>query len=183
MSLQFYKSSLNSNSNIQRIVFGWLSFLVLDGLFFGVLDPFTLGGCNFFNSNPFLMILNASDAQIRRVQVLFGLQKQWSPPLRSGLPWALKWSHMGCSTVVGTRGKESNKFLLKRTKCKEANIKYLVFFLLAWLLVWERCSGTHPPHVGRDDAPFIICAQGVQQLSSSLAVPNPHLFQCYKVVL
>jgi hypothetical protein len=41
---------------------------------------------------------------------------------------------------------------------------------------------THP-HVGRGDAPFIICAQGVQQLSSSLAVPNPHLFQCYKVVL
>jgi len=50
-------------------------------------------------SNPFLMILSAPNASIRGVQVLFGHQKQWSPPLGSGLPWALKWSLIGCSTL------------------------------------------------------------------------------------
>jgi hypothetical protein len=31
------------------------------------------------------------------VQVLFGHQKQWSPP---SLPWMLKWSLMDCSTLT-----------------------------------------------------------------------------------
>jgi hypothetical protein len=54
--------------------------------FFEVLALFTLGGCNFFNSNPFLIIFNASDVSIRVVQVLFGHKKQQGPPLESSLP-------------------------------------------------------------------------------------------------
>jgi hypothetical protein len=40
------------------------------------------------------MIVSVSDVPRGEVQVLFGHQKQWSPPLGSGLPWALKvFSH------------------------------------------------------------------------------------------
>ncbi len=119
--LQFYKSALNSNSNraTYKEFFEWSSFLVFGDLFFfEFLTPSTLGGCNFLNSNPFLMISNAPDASIGGVQVLFGLQKQWSPPLGSGLPWALKWSLMGCSTLVGMRGNESNNFLWKKLSAR-----------------------------------------------------------------
>jgi hypothetical protein len=35
-----------------------------------------------------------------RVQVLFGHQKQWSPPLGSGLPKALKFSVTRQSTLL-----------------------------------------------------------------------------------
>jgi len=35
---------------------------------------------------PFLMILNVPNAPIKGDQVLFGHQKQQSPPLGSGLP-------------------------------------------------------------------------------------------------
>jgi hypothetical protein len=36
------------------------------------LTPFTLRGCNFLNSNMFLMIFSASNVSIRGFQVLFG---------------------------------------------------------------------------------------------------------------
>jgi hypothetical protein len=49
-----------------------------------------LRGHNFLYSIIFLMILNALDASIGRVQVLFRCQKQWSPPLGFGLPWVVK---------------------------------------------------------------------------------------------
>ncbi len=54
---------------------------------FEFLTPSTLGGINFFNPNPFLTIFSVPNAPIGRVQVLFGHQKQQSPPLASGLPW------------------------------------------------------------------------------------------------
>jgi hypothetical protein len=57
---------------------------MFDGLFFSIIDPSTLGGRNFLNVIPLLTILNASYVQIRRVQILFGNQKQWSLPLGSG---------------------------------------------------------------------------------------------------
>jgi hypothetical protein len=65
-----------------------------------VLTPSTLGGHNFLNCNLFLMISNAPYAPIGGVQVWFGHQKQQSPPLASGLLWALKYNKlMGCSTL------------------------------------------------------------------------------------
>jgi hypothetical protein len=51
-----------------------------------MLDPSTLEGRNFFNYNPFLTIFSAPDAPIEGVQVLFGHQKQQSPPLGFSLP-------------------------------------------------------------------------------------------------
>jgi hypothetical protein len=55
-----------------------------------MLDPLTLGGCNVFNYNPFLTIFSAPNAPIEGVQVLFGHQKQQSPPLGISLPEHLK---------------------------------------------------------------------------------------------
>jgi len=60
---------------------------VFCGLFFRVLDPSTLGEHNFLISNPFLKKISASNAPTREgIQVLFGAQKQWSPPFGFGLP-------------------------------------------------------------------------------------------------
>jgi hypothetical protein len=53
---------------------------VFIGLFFLVLDPFTLGVCNFFISNLFSTIANVSDAPKEGVQVLFEDQKQQASP-------------------------------------------------------------------------------------------------------
>jgi len=63
-----------------------MGFVLFDGLFFKFLTSSTFGGINFFNSNLFLMIFNGPNAPIGGIQVLFGHQKQWSPPLASGLP-------------------------------------------------------------------------------------------------
>ncbi len=59
-----------------------------------------MGARNFVNSNMFLKIFSAPDGPIGGVQVLIGHQKQRSPPLRFGLPWALKCSLTGRSTLV-----------------------------------------------------------------------------------
>jgi hypothetical protein len=45
-----------------------------------------LGACNFFKLTPFLTIFTVSDVPINGVQILFDHQKQWNPPLGSGLP-------------------------------------------------------------------------------------------------
>jgi hypothetical protein len=63
-----------------------LAFVTFGGLVFLVLDPFTLGCCNFFNSISFLTIFSAQDVPIGGIQVLFKHQKQWNPPLGSSLP-------------------------------------------------------------------------------------------------
>jgi hypothetical protein len=49
--------------------------------FFEFLTLFTLGGHNFFNSIPFLMIFNVTNAPIGGVQVFFGHQKNGAIPL------------------------------------------------------------------------------------------------------
>jgi hypothetical protein len=67
--------------------------------FFEFLTPFILGGRNFLISNQFSTIVSVSDAPRGRVQVLFGHQKQQSPPFGSGLPWALKCLVTGQSTL------------------------------------------------------------------------------------
>jgi len=64
------------------------------GLFFWILDPLYFGGRNFLNSNMFLTIFDVLDVPIGGVQVLFGHQKQQSPPLGSGLRWTLNWLFM-----------------------------------------------------------------------------------------
>jgi hypothetical protein len=46
------------------------------------------------------MIFNVLNAPIKGVQVLFGHQKQQSPPLGSGLPWALKCLVISQFTLV-----------------------------------------------------------------------------------
>jgi hypothetical protein len=53
-----------------------LAFVSFGGFFFEFLTPFTLTGHNFFNSIPFLMIFNAPDVLIRRVQILFKHKKK-----------------------------------------------------------------------------------------------------------
>jgi hypothetical protein len=53
------------------------------------------------------MIFSATDALIGGVQVLFGHQKQRSPPLGFSLPWALKWLFMGCSTLLENHSQTS----------------------------------------------------------------------------
>jgi hypothetical protein len=57
-----------------------ISFVVFDDLCFWVLDPLYFVGCNFLISNLFWMIISMSDALRGGVQVLFGYQKQQSPP-------------------------------------------------------------------------------------------------------
>jgi hypothetical protein len=61
--------------------------------------PFTLGACNFHIYNLFSTIVSVSDAPRGGVQVLLGHQKQQSPPLGCSLPWALKCSVTGRSTL------------------------------------------------------------------------------------
>jgi hypothetical protein len=61
-------------------MFGDLFFLGLDPLYFGE------RGNNFQVFNPFLTIVSISDASGEGHQILFGHQKQQSPPLGSGLP-------------------------------------------------------------------------------------------------
>ncbi len=63
--------------------------LCLGVCFFEFLTPSTFGGCNFFNSNSFLMIFSAPDVSTGRVQVLFKHQKQWSLPLNLACPECL----------------------------------------------------------------------------------------------
>jgi hypothetical protein len=59
----------------------FIGFVMFGGLFFlDYYPPFTLGGHNFFNFNPFLMIFSMLNMSIGGAQVLFGHQKQWSPP-------------------------------------------------------------------------------------------------------
>jgi hypothetical protein len=50
------------------------------------LTPSILGGYNFFNFISFLTIFNALETPIKKVQILFRHQKQWSLSLESSLP-------------------------------------------------------------------------------------------------
>jgi hypothetical protein len=79
--------------------------------FFEFLTPFILGGHNFFISNLFSMIITMSDASRGGVQVLFAHHNQLSPPLGSGLPWALKCSVTSQSTLCPF---SSNKLNIKQ---------------------------------------------------------------------
>jgi len=57
-------------------------------VFFSILDPLYWGGGghNFLVSHPFFKTFSAPNVPRGGVQVLFGHQKQWSPPLGSSLP-------------------------------------------------------------------------------------------------
>jgi hypothetical protein len=67
-----------------------LAFVTFDVLFFfELLTSFTLGGHNFIISNSFSTIVNVLNSSRRKVQVLFGHEKQQSLPLLFGLPLAL----------------------------------------------------------------------------------------------
>jgi hypothetical protein len=86
--LKVYKSSLNSYSKrvTYKELFGrwWINLCsVWWFVFFEFLIPFILGGHNFLISNPFSTIVSVSDVSRWGVQVLFGHQKQGSPPLGS----------------------------------------------------------------------------------------------------
>jgi hypothetical protein len=67
-------------------MFGKLAFIRLSRLFFLAFDPSTLRGCNFLSYILFMNFFSVLDAPIKRVQALFGHQKQWSLPLKYGLP-------------------------------------------------------------------------------------------------
>jgi hypothetical protein len=62
------------------------AFVVFNGLYFLVLDPFTLEGHNFFIFNPFFTIVNVLDAPREGVQVFLKRQEQHNLPLGSNLP-------------------------------------------------------------------------------------------------
>jgi hypothetical protein len=51
------------------------TFVAFSGLFFEFLTLFTLGGHNFFNFIPFLMIFGALNAPIGKVKILFKHKK------------------------------------------------------------------------------------------------------------
>ncbi len=94
---KFYKSFLNSNSNITyKEFFGCLRTSLCSVqwfVFLSFLTPFILGDCNFLISNPFLMIVNVLNVPRRGLQVLFGHQKQQNPPLDLAYPKCLSvWS-------------------------------------------------------------------------------------------
>ncbi len=114
---------------------------MFSGLLNWVFDLFTWGGGhNFLNSNPFLIIFSASDALIGEVQVLFGPQKQQSPPLGSGLPWALKWLLMGCSTLVTpphTKVPACLYNLLGNLGPSDLNLQKMVYPPFAFYLLFE----------------------------------------------
>jgi len=76
------------------------AFVVFNGLSFWVLDPFCFEGGNFLISNLFLMIVSVSDAPRGGDQVLFGHQKQHSPPLGSSFFWTFKCSIIAQSTLT-----------------------------------------------------------------------------------
>ncbi len=63
-----------------------MALVAFDGFFNEFLTPFILGGHNFFYYISFLTIFNAPKVPIKRIQVLFGHQKQWNPPLGFSLP-------------------------------------------------------------------------------------------------
>jgi len=93
--LKFYKSFLNFNSNkttYEHLFEVWESaFITFNAFcFLSSWPPLLWAGCNFLNSFPLLRIFNVPNARIWGLQVLFGHQKQLSPPLGSGLPWTLK---------------------------------------------------------------------------------------------
>jgi hypothetical protein len=79
--------------------------MVCSGLFFFiVLDPLY-----FLISNLFWTIVNVWDASRGGVQVLFGHQNQWSPLVGSCLPWVLKCSVTGRSTLEAVKEVDSLK--------------------------------------------------------------------------
>jgi len=82
---------------VQKPVF--VVFVVLGGLYFWVLDPLYFGGHNFLISNPFSMIVNASDASREEVQICLDTINNRALPLGSTLPWAPKCLIIGQSTL------------------------------------------------------------------------------------
>jgi len=62
------------------------AFVMFGGFFFLSSDPFTLGVRIFSFLIFFLTIVSVSDVPRGWVQDLLGHQKQWNPPLGSGLP-------------------------------------------------------------------------------------------------
>jgi hypothetical protein len=84
--MKFLKSYLNSNNNKSTYKeFCWCSGTGLCSIwwfvFFEFFTPSTLKGHNFLNF-LFLMIFSVPNVLIKRVQVLFKHQKQWTPPPR-----------------------------------------------------------------------------------------------------
>jgi hypothetical protein len=95
--LKFYKSFFNSNINITtyKEVFGCLGigfYSVRWFVFFNFLSPLIWADCNFLICNLFSTIVSVSNVPRREVHILFGHQKQTSPPLGSSLSWAFKCS-------------------------------------------------------------------------------------------
>jgi hypothetical protein len=60
--------------------------VVVHGFFSMFLTPFTLEGYNFLSSHLFLTIFTVSNVPRGGVEVLFGHQKQCTPPLGLTLP-------------------------------------------------------------------------------------------------
>ncbi len=63
------------------------------------------------------------------VQVLFGHQKQWSPPLESGLPWVLKCLITNQSTIAVVIKNSKNRVTLCNTHKREQKKEPTKWFL------------------------------------------------------
>ncbi len=83
--LQFYKRSLNSNSNMFCVFGNWLC-SVLWFVFFEFLTPYTLGGCNFLISNPSLMNFSASSASKKVFKFCWDTKNNKAFPLDLACP-------------------------------------------------------------------------------------------------
>jgi hypothetical protein len=71
----------NSNKATYKEYFGCFGLCsVWWFVFFDFFTPFTLGGRNYFNSIPFLMIFNALDMSIGGIQ-------GWTPKIMEPFPW------------------------------------------------------------------------------------------------
>ncbi len=85
---------------LTNLIWGAINFSILIRFWwFLVCQILYLGGHKFLNSNPLLMDFSAPDTPVGEVQILFEHQKQWNPPLGSGLPSALKCSVTGQTTL------------------------------------------------------------------------------------
>ncbi len=85
-----------------------------------------------------MTIFSASGAQRGGIQILFGQQKQRSPALGSGLPWALKCSLTGHLTLLITN------FGKWKTRKKRKSLAWMDVIYPQWNLCFCRLPASSP---------------------------------------
>ncbi len=96
-------------------------------------------GCNILNFDQFSTIFNVSVEPIGGVQVLFVHQKQLSPPLGWGLPWALFAHRPFFPTVEGSAEIMELQQIIQT--CVDRNVEKSLTFVHAAALLGEKVFG------------------------------------------